>query len=251
MELITSRKNPVIRFLRELGRDKKARDRERLFLCDGEKLLQEALSNGASIRTVLYRQGRETSPPAGAEAFSAADDVFDYVSPLMNSPGPLFSVSMERIGTNAPPQNALVLENLQDPGNVGTVLRTAAAFGIDAVILTGACADPYNPKTVRAAMGALFRQRLEQMTREELRQKLRVWGLPLYGAALAEDSEDVRRVDLRGVAVAVGNEGSGLSEELLAICDKKIIIPMTRGSESLNAASAASLLMWEMAGKTL
>ena len=145
------------------------------------------------------------------------------------------------------PRHAVVLENVQDPGNVGTVLRTAAALGIDLVILTGECADPFNPKTVRAAIGALFRQRLLELPREELFTRLRAWGLPLYGAALSPQAADVRSASLTDAAVAVGNEGSGLSAELLAHCDKTIIIPMTPESESLNAAVAASLLMWEMA----
>ncbi len=141
----------------------------------------------------------------------------------------------------------MVLENVQDPGNVGTVLRTAAALGTELVILTGECADPWNPKTVRAAMGALFRQPLLQLSRAELAKRLREWELPLYGAALSPESADVRTVSLHRAAVAVGNEGNGLSEALLDMCEKKIIIPMTPGSESLNAAVAASLLMWEMA----
>ena len=251
MELVTSRKNPLIRLLRELGRDKNARAKEGLFLCDGEKLLREALSNGAAVRTVVYRQGREGIPPAGAEALAASDEVFAFASPLVNSPGPLFTVAMEKDTSEAAPKNAVILENVQDPGNVGTVLRTAAAMGIGAVILVGECADPYNPKTVRGAMGALLRQRLLQLDREGLVQKLREWGLTLYGAALADDSVDVRGVSLVGAAVAVGNEGSGLSGELLSACDKKILIPMTPGSESLNAAVAASILMWEMAGNRL
>ena len=114
------------------------------------------------------------------------------------------------------------------------------------VVLTGDCADPYNPKTVRAAMGALFRQPMAALSSEELLQQLREWDLPLYGAALSPESEDVRAAAINRGAVAVGNEGSGLSREMLALCEKKIIIPMTPGSESLNAAVAASVLMWEM-----
>ena len=114
------------------------------------------------------------------------------------------------------------------------------------MILTGDCADPYNPKTVRAAMGALFRQPLLELPLPELSGRLEEWDLPLYGAALSPEAEDVRKISLRECAVAVGNEGNGLTDTFLSRCGKKLIIPMTPGSESLNAAVAASLVMWEM-----
>lgn len=246
-ERIASRKDPRLRRFRRLGREREYRAETGEFLCDGEKLLTEALLNGAEVTAVLYREKRPGQPPEGVPAYTAADEVFDFASPLVNSPGPLFTVKMRPIPPVNTPERVLVLENVQDPGNVGTVLRTAAALGTDLVVLTGECADLYNPKTVRAAMGALFRQSAAELSPEALKARLREWGLPLYGAALSPDSADVRTVVLHRAAVAVGNEGGGLSEGLLEMCDKKIIIPMTPGSESLNAAVAASVLMWEMA----
>ena len=172
--------------------------------------------------------------------------MFDYASPLEHRPGPLFTVRTRPLPESARPDRVIVLENVQDPGNVGTVLRTAAAFGTELVVLLGECADPYNPKTVRAAMGALFRQRIWETEPAALGAKLCEWELPLLGAALRADSVDVKSVSLRRAAIAVGNEGRGLTDALLAMCDQKIILPMTPGSESLNAAVAASVLMWEM-----
>ena len=145
-----------------------------------------------------------------------------------------------------PLKNAIVLENVQDPGNVGTVIRTANAFGIGAVLLVGACADLYNPKTVRATMGAIFRQRVEQLSVDEMKALLCENALPLYGAALSDGARDIRQAELRQAAVAIGSEGNGLSRELLALSDGQIIIPMTPESESLNAGVAASVVMWEM-----
>ncbi len=246
-EHIASRKDARIRRLRRLGREREYRSQCGEFLCDGEKLLSEALQHGAEVTAVLYREKNPGRPPEGAQAMTAPDEVFDYASPLVNSPGPLFTAKRRPIPPADAPERVMVLENVQDPGNVGTVLRTAAALGTELVILTGECADPWNPKTVRAAMGALFRQPLLQLSRAELAERLREWELPLYGAALSPESADVRTVSLHRAAVAVGNEGNGLSEALLDMCEKKIIIPMTPGSESLNAAVAASLLMWEMA----
>ena len=133
------------------------------------------------------------------------------------------------------------------PGNVGTAIRTANALGMDAVVLTGACADLYGPKTVRATMGALFRQPVLTCATDELMQLLRANGLKLYGAALTDTAQDLRRVPLTPAAVAIGSEGRGLSAELLAQCDGQIIIPMQPGAESLNAAVAAAVVMWEIA----
>lgn len=249
MEKLASRQNQWIRHFRRLGREAAYRRERGEFLCDGEKLLREALSNGAQVTRILWRESKALRPLPGTEdipSFTAEDALFEYVSPMENSPGPLFTVARGSGELPERPDRVMVLENLQDPGNIGTVLRTAAALGTDLVVLCGKCADLTNPKTVRSTMGAVFRQRTAVMTLPELDRCLREWDLPLYGAALAEDAVDVRSADLRRAAVAVGNEGNGLSDALLALCEKKIIIPMTPGSESLNAAVAASILMWEM-----
>ena len=139
-----------------------------------------------------------------------------------------------------------MLDGVQDPGNVGTILRTADAFGARVIVLPG-CADLHNPKTLRAGMGVHFRTEIYRCTLEELTALLKEAGLPLYGAALREDTADVREVDLRRCAMAVGSEGRGLSAAVLAACDKTVRIPMDPRCESLNAASAASVLLWEAA----
>ena len=141
----------------------------------------------------------------------------------------------------------LVLDGVQDPGNVGTILRTADAFHTDGLFLVNACADLYNPKTVRASMGAVFRCPVWACGLEELRALLTKSGLPLYGAALRTDTVDVRRADFSRCAVAVGSEGKGLSAEALAACDLTVKIPMSGHCESLNAAAAAAVLLWEAA----
>ena len=141
----------------------------------------------------------------------------------------------------------VVLDGVQDPGNVGTILRTADAFSADGLFLVNACADLYNPKTVRASMGAVFRCPVWTCGLDELQTLLEESGLPLYGAALRADTEDVRQVDISRCAVAVGSEGKGLSHELLGVCDKTVKIPMSEHCESLNAAIAAAVLLWEAA----
>ena len=245
MDRITSRKNAHIALLRALASDAALRAERGEFVCDGLKLLGEAAAAGAEITSVLWKEGGAAGGADCAAQFCAPPELFDYASAMKNSPGPLFTVRM-RADAEEKAENALILENVQDPGTVGTVLRTANAFGVGAVVLIGECADLYNPKTVRATMGAIFRQRVLRMTLEELPAWLRRNELRLYCAALDRNAADLRELSLAHSAVAVGSEGRGLSAALLALGERNIIIPMSPESESLNAAVAASVLMWEM-----
>lgn len=239
METIRSRQNDLIKRFISLGSDGKARQASGEYLCAGEKLLNEAAASGAEITCVLA----EREMP-GFPCRTVTPELLRAVSPLQNSPGPVFSVKMRPI---PPPEKlcrVIVLENVQDPGNVGTVLRTADAFGVDLAVLCGACADAYNPKTVRATMGAIFRQPVVRTDTAGLPAVL--GGLPLYGAALSPEAADIRALPKTGLAVAVGNEGRGLSPALLALCAGRVVIPMSPRTESLNAAVAAAVVMWEM-----
>lgn len=222
---------------------------ERLeYICDGLKLLLEAVQFGAQITSVLWKDSYQSVPGLDcSQQYLAPAELFDYASTMKNSPGPLFTVKIPVTNADLALKRAIVLENVQDPGNVGTVIRTANAFGIDAVILTGDCADLYNPKTVRSTMGAIFRQRVISCDLGELRKLLDRNSLPLYGAALTDKAQSILAVDMKNSAVAVGSEGKGLSSDLLGICQSPVIIPMEPDSESLNAAVAASVIMWEMA----
>lgn len=260
---IESRKNEYIRHLRKLGKSRSYRELHREFLCDGRSLLADALQAGAVITSILWKEGQsegqaviEESEMSGRHElpvplrksgilrqYAAPSDLFDYVSSLENSPGPVFTVRMSG-REERPAGSAIILEDVQDPGNVGTVLRTAAALGIDAVVLCGDCADIYNPKTVRSTMGAVFRQYVHHCG--DPAEFVRKNGLKLYGAALTEDAKDLREVLLKDAAVCIGNEGHGLSRSLLESCEERLIIPMMPGAESLNAAVAASIIMWEM-----
>lgn len=196
---------------------------------------------------MLWRDAAAFPLPDKVAQYTADAELVEYASPLMHSPGPVFTVRIPEMCLRERLRHVIVLEGVQDPGNVGTVIRTANALGMDAVVLTGACADLYSPKTVRAAMGALFRQPVLTCTQDELVQLLRANGLKLYGAALTDTAQDLRRVPLSPAAVAIGSEGRGLSAQLLSQCDGQIIIPMQPGAESLNAAVAAAVVMWEIA----
>ena len=246
IEELRSRQNTTIRLMRDLARDPESRREQKLFLCDGEKLLEEAIRSETEIRHVLWRGSRPEGYAEFEREYLLSEELFDYISPMKNSPGPVFTVRMRESEPGGKPNRILLLEGLQDPGNVGTILRTADAFGMDAVILLDGCADVYAPKTVRASMGAVFRQTVLRMTGEEAASFCRESGLPLYGAALSKRARDLREVSVSSAAVAIGSEGHGLSSELLSLCDGEVIIPMSGAAESLNAGIAAAIVMWEM-----
>ena len=233
--------------LRALANDGELRRKEGEYLCDGLKLLEEALQKGAEIRSVLWKE--RAKPLHGlekAKQYVATAELFDYASPMKNSPGPVFTLAMP-LGDDAGFDRAILLENVQDPGNVGTVIRTAAAMGVKTVILCGACADVYSPKAARATMGAIFAEHILRLSSADAAKLCREKGLKLYGAALSDRARDIRELELENAVVAIGSEGRGLSDEMLSLCDGELIIPMAAGSESLNAAVAASIVLWEMA----
>lgn len=249
MERITSRQNPLMLHLRRLASSRAYRQEHGEYLCDGVKLLDEALRWGAPLMTVVFAEG--VAVPALPEAVRAVcvpPELMRAISPMETPQGALFTV---RLPDAALPQTLsgaryLVLDGVQDPGNVGTILRTADAFGCEAVLLVNGCADVFNPKTARATMGAVFRIPAYPCTVDELDALLARSGLPLYGTALREDTVDIRSVPLRRAAVAIGSEGRGLSREVLARCEKTLKIPMQPRCESLNAAMAAGVVLWEM-----
>ncbi len=246
MDRITSRKNPVITRIRKLASDREYRYACTEYVCEGITLLHEALSSGAEICTVIWNEDHDFERIDAKEQYAVPSELYSYVSPLKNSPGPLFTVKMPGSYHACQLRSAIILENVQDPGNIGTVIRTADAFGTGTVVLTGSCADHYSIKAVRASMGAVFRQRVDTLAVADLRSFADLNSLRLYAAALSDKAYDIRGIDCNGCAFAVGNEGSGLSGELMDICDGKVIIPMALHAESLNAAVAASILMWEM-----
>ena len=245
MEILTSRQNKTVAHIRKLGNDKAYRHSCGEAVCDGLKLLQEAAMWGVEITSVLWVGESAMELPSSVKQYSVSAELLDYASPLKNSHGPLFTFRMPKWECSAPGR-CLVLETVQDPGNLGTIIRTANALNMNSIILTGDCADVYNPKTVRAAMGAVFRQRVLVMERSEMRSYLSDHGMSLYGAALSDASRDIRTVSLEKAAVAIGSEGKGLSSRFLELCDGEIIIPMNEQCESLNAGVAAAIVMWEL-----
>lgn len=252
MEMITSRTNLLCTHFRKLASSRAYREEAGEFLCDSPKLLEEAALWSAPVRTVLCTEGADVScAPEGCRVVRVSGSVMRSVSPMETPQGVVFSCALARHDppeTLAPDaagrQRYLLLDGVQDPGNVGTILRTADAFGWTVFLLPG-CADLHNPKTIRAAMGVHFRRVIFQASLEETAALVRAAGLPLYAAALRQDTADVRTVDLGRCAVMIGSEGRGVSPAALALCDRTVKIPMSDACESLNAAAAAAVVLWE------
>ncbi len=246
-ERITSRANPLCAHFRKLASSRAYRQEAGEFLCDSPKLLREACLWGAPVRTVLHTPGVPLPDLNGADVREVSESVMAAVSPMETPQGVVFTCAMAPppLPTCLEPGRYLVLDGIQDPGNTGTILRTADAFDCRAVFLLPGCADLYSPKTLRSAMGAHFRSAQWSCTLEDAAALFRAAGVPLYAAALGPDTADVRRVDLTSAALVIGSEGRGVSPQALAACQGTVQIPMSGRCESLNAAVAAAILLWE------
>ena len=247
---ITSRKNEKAAHIKKLASSASYRRECGEFFADGEKLLREAVMWGVEIRDVFFSGDEPDFLPDNVKKYRVPQAIIEYISPMQTPQAVAFSAKIPDKNDKPGLSGSVILENIQDPGNAGTMIRTANAFGIKSVLLLGACADVWSPKTIRASMGAGFRENVSAISYDEL-NALKAGGAKLYGAALSEKSADVRSCDLNNAAVAIGNEGSGLTKTLIDMCDGEIIIPMNSQCESLNAAAAAAVIMWEMARERL
>lgn len=248
MEKITARTNPLLQHMKKLGADSAYRRETGLFLCDSPKLLDEAIRWGAEIVEVALTTDVSLSAlPACQRVVEVPRDVMASISPMKTPQGALFTCRLPDLAVpeKLSGRRYVVLDGVQDPGNVGTILRTLDAFDFDGLILLEGCADPWSVKTTRASMGAVFRRDIFTLTAEEAFALLARSELPLYGTALREDTVDARAADLSRCAIAIGSEGRGLSEAVLNRCAKTLKIPMSPRCESLNAAVAAAVLLWE------
>ncbi len=242
---ITSRKNPLIQQVRKLLSSKKEREQTGLFVADGTKLLHEAVQYYAGLETVILTDGIQVDLPENVEVIRVPEEIMSYVSPMETPQGALFLCRLPEQKPWKACGGMLLLDGIQDPGNVGTILRTADALNVPVVLLEG-CADPYSHKTVRASMGAVFRVPPIQATWEQARELCREAGVPIAVTALSERAKDIREEKMSQMAVVIGSEGRGVRPEILEQADKELIIPMNAHCESLNAAIAAAIVMWQM-----
>ncbi len=242
---ITARKNPFIQQVRKLLSSRKEREAAGLFVADGVKLLNEAIRWWPGLDTVVLSDGVEVQVPEHVRVVRVPQEIMEYVSPMETPQGALFLCRLPEKTEFIPKEGMLLLDGIQDPGNLGTILRTADALEIPVVLLEG-CADPYSHKVVRASMGAVFRMDVVQARWEQVGAACQQAGISVAVTALSDKSEDIRTAALLDMAVVIGSEGQGVRKEILEAADKQLIIPMSERCESLNAAIAAAIVMWQM-----
>ena len=247
-ERITSRKNPLLVHVRRLLSSRSAREEAGLFVSDGTKLLAEAVRFCPGLDTVILSDGVEAETPPGVRRVRVPEDVMASVSPMSTPQGALFLCRFPEKRPYVPRPGTVLLDGIQDPGNLGTILRTADALNVPVVLMEG-CADPYSHKVVRSSMGAVFRTPPVTLTWEQASEALKNAGIPVAATAMDEKARDLRQADAGSLAVVIGSEGRGVRREILLQAEKTLIIPMNPNCESLNAAIAAAIVMWQM-GKT-
>ena len=244
-ERITSRKNPLLQQVKKLLTSKKAREEAGLFVSDGTKLLTEAVKYCPGLETVILSDGIQAEVPDHVRVIRVPGDVMESISPMQTPQGALFLCRLPEKTTFEAKPGMLLLDGIQDPGNLGTMLRTADALGVSVALLEG-CADPYSHKVVRSSMGAVFRTPVVQAAWAEVAESCRASGVPVAVTALSDRASDIRRADVKKMAVVIGSEGQGVRQEILQSADAELIIPMNPHCESLNAAVAATIVMWQM-----
>ena len=244
-ERITSRKNPLLQQVRRLLSSRKERQQTGLYVADGTKLLEEAMKWCDGLETAILSDEVEMDLPASVRVVRVPGDVMESISPMQSPQGALFLCRLPEQKAFQPAAGMLLLDGIQDPGNLGTILRTADALDIPVALLEG-CADPYSHKVVRASMGAVFRTQPIQTTWEIASAACKNAGVEVAVTALSDTAVDLRLSNVGKMAVVIGSEGQGVRKEILESASRQLIIPMNPRCESLNAAVAATIVMWQM-----
>ncbi len=262
---ITSRDNRYVKEIRHLLTDAKYRRQTGLFALEGARLCGDAAASGVIVRAVLYTvRGAEQYPSQmeglrracqdnpGAALIEISEELSRYIADTM-APQGIFCMcetldNAAALATIKRNGRYAALEDVQDPGNLGTVIRTAEALGLDGLFLSSGCCDIYNPKVLRASMGGVFRlpiRRVEGMAGKV--EELQSQGLTCWACVVDADAVPVQQAGLgEGCVCLIGNEGNGLRSETVAACQGRLTIPMLGRGESLNASMAAGIVLWEM-----
>ena len=255
---LSSKDNAVIKSAVKLIKSARHRRKEGLFIAEGLRVCMDAVRSGAQIEELFVtEQAIEKYPDdvnaleyAANKTYLVSQPLFAHISDTQTPQGVLCVIKTldktAEFDTIKIGGKFLVLENVQDPNNLGAVLRSAEAFGVSGVILSGDCCDVYNPKVVRGSMGAVFR--LPVLVAESLITSFaQNPQLNTYAAVVHDSAERVTDISFcEPCAVVIGNEGNGLKPETVAACKHSITIPMNGNAESLNASVAAAILIWEM-----
>lgn len=255
LEKLTSVANPKIKLLRAL-KDRKAREQAGQLLVEGVKLIQEALDAGLLAGPVLVEEGREQAlgallarlAGAGVEAHAVPSHVMQAVCDTRSPQGVCAAVCFPApLELDTPPERLVALDGVQDPGNVGTIWRTADAAGFGGLLLSAACADPFSPKVQRATMGSLFRVPVARQL--ELAQALAALRARDYRVVVSalDGSDFYARTPVGSrLVLVIGSEAHGVSAPVNSQATERLKLPMRGGAESLNAAVAAGIMMYEL-----
>lgn len=257
--LITSKDNEFIKHLKKL-KEKKYREEYSEFIVEGIKMIQEAIDEGAEIKHIIICDDCKTQGSFSSEflyeiakynCVYVTEKIFSGITDVMNPQG-ILAVIDKKNKSDDIDYNAnlfLILDDIQDPGNMGTILRTADSINLKQIIVSKGTADCYNPKVVRSTMGAIFRvnviecEDLKKIIKEMKKRKIKV-----YATDLATN-KSIYDADYKKSAIVIGNEANGVSKEILELADEKIKIPMTGKTESLNAAVATGIILYEAVRK--
>ncbi len=259
--LITSKDNPNIKIYIKLRDQKKARAENNMFVLEGARIIADAVKENVKLDCAFVTDEAAVKYPETVSLLSETigdrlhfipSDIAARLSDTKGSQG-VFAIAsrLDKTLDIAKINNGgkfLILNCVQDPGNVGTILRCADAVGIDGVFLCGNSCDIYNPKIVRSTMGSLFRLPVcDDLSYSETLSVLKDNGIATFASVIDTDADSVRDFDFpKNCAVVIGNEGNGLTKEEASMCDKRITIKMSGNINSLNAAMAAGIILWEM-----
>lgn len=254
MEL-TSRDNPLVKEIAKLLSDAKFRRKSGRFAIEGARLCEDAARSKVRLvaalateaATARYASQWQAVSTAAASVYIVSDAVAKHLSDT-DAPQGIFCLC--EASEHAFPVQAdgvyLALEDMQDPGNLGTVIRTAEAFGANGLLLSKGCCDRYNPKVLRASMGGVFR--LPMRVCDDLTAELSALSetMPVLACVVDGDAAPIMSVPKNGAVAVIGNEGNGLSAQAIAACNARVTIPMAGRAESLNASMAAGVVLWEL-----
>lgn len=241
--LITSINNQTIKELDKL-KQKKYRDSEQKFLIEGEHLVEEAEKSGVLEKIILLENSEY---PSKLEKIYVSKNVMKKLSSLDTPPniiGVCKMLSKKELG-----KKVLLLDDIQDPGNLGTIIRSSVAFNVDSIVMSLNTVDLYNPKVIRSTQGMIFKINLIKDDLGQVIEKLKSKNIPIYTTNVngGENIKNINSTDSYGLIM--GNEGNGVKDEISTLADRKIYIPMNSKVESLNVSVAASILLYELGDK--
>ena len=241
--LITSINNQTIKELDKL-KQKKYRDLKQKFLIEGEHLVEEAEKSGVLEKIILLENSEY---PSKLEKIYVSKNVMKKLSSLDTPPniiGVCKMLSRKELG-----KKVLLLDDIQDPGNLGTIIRSSVAFNVDSIVMSLNTVDLYNPKVIRSTQGMIFKINLIKDDLGQVIEKLKSKNIPIYTTNVngGENIKNINSTDSYGLIM--GNEGNGVKDEISALADRKIYIPMNSKVESLNVSVAASILLYELGDK--